>query len=63
MLDQVIQEARRALRSGAKRDDVYHGIVRYAAQHKLDRYSLWQAVVSPHQDEAAIEACRTFGGH
>lgn len=42
---QAVEAARAALAAGAKRDDVYHGIVRYAAQNKLDRYGLWQRVV------------------
>lgn len=41
----VIESHRLALRTGDSRDDVYHSIVRYAAQHKLDRYELWFRVV------------------
>lgn len=40
------EQASRALAAGAKRDDVFHATVRYAATHKLDRYELWQQVVS-----------------
>lgn len=41
-----VRTARAALEVGANRDDVYHAIVRYAAQTKQDRYKLWQQVVS-----------------
>lgn len=39
-----IDMARQELAEGARRDDVYHSLVRYAAQNGLDRYTLWQAV-------------------
>lgn len=42
--DHIVREAVGSLREGMARDDVYHAIVRYAAQNKLDRYELWRQV-------------------
>lgn len=41
----LVDRARAALAAGARRDDVYHEVVRFAAINKLDRYGLWQRVV------------------
>lgn len=41
----VVGLARTALERGVPRDDVYHSVVRHAAQNGLDRYVLWQEVV------------------
>ncbi len=45
----VVALAQEALKRGVKRDDVYHEVIRHAAINGLDRYKLWQDVVSGAQ--------------
>ena len=40
-----IADSATRLRSGEYRKDVYHAVTKYAAQHRLDRYQLWQHVL------------------
>lgn len=44
-MEEIIRRARAALVAGARRDDVYHEVVRFAVRNQLDRYAMWQAVV------------------
>lgn len=45
-MDNTIRMARQMLRDGAKRDDVYHYVVKSAARLKFDRYEAWLNVVT-----------------
>lgn len=40
----IVGKARAALVAGAKRDDVYHELVRQAARFGFNRYQLWNQV-------------------
>lgn len=45
-MEETVRMARIMLGDGARRDDVYHYVVRSAARLKFDRYAAWVAVVS-----------------
>lgn len=44
-MDDTVRMARIMLQDGARRDDVYHFVVRSAAREKFDRYEAWLRVV------------------
>lgn len=41
-----IEECKLQLAFGMKRDDAYHATVRFAAKNGMDRYALWQDIIS-----------------
>ncbi len=44
--EEFITGAKIALSIGLSRDDIYHETMQYAAKNALDRYALWNDIVS-----------------